>query len=308
MKIAVDFGGMVIKVSAYEGESPEPLWFETLEANSMQGMGQALARVKNLIGSRATGALSCMGIASPGIVDPVKCRVTFINGKYEDAVSVDFREWCRENFNCSLVMINDANAALRGETAYGCAVGYENAVMLILGTGVGTAAMMNGRMVTGVHNQAGILGGHFIVNPFGRGCNCGAVGCLETYAGSKEIIYQAEADRGRVKSRIFEERPLSMKWIAACRRYGDAYASRIMNTAIGYYAAAAVNMIHAYDPECVVLSGGITNSQEIVDEIVEIVRRQAWLPYGEPAFLHAENPDRSVTLGLVKEMNEHGYI
>ena len=307
MKIAIDLGGTVIKVSSYLDNNPDPIWFETLDAHSNLGIEQALTRAEDIIRRHANGNPTCIGIASPGIVDSDRCLVTYINGKFEDAVGFDFASWCKQHFSCDLVMINDANAALLGEVAYGCAVGYTNAVMLIIGTGVGTSAMMDGKLVRGVHNQAGILGGHFIVNPFGRGCSCGAVGCLETYAGSREIIYQAEADRNHKESAIFKERPITMKGIASCWEKGDEYATKIITTAIGYYSAAAVNLIHAYDPECVILSGGLTGSKEIVKEIQKNVYFLAWLPWGQPDFRHAENPERSVSLGLLKVMHEHEH-
>lgn len=305
MKIAIDFGGTAVKISGYKGEDFNPLWFETIPAHSEQGIRQAMERAEQVIDAHRTGQLECLGIATPGIVDSKACRVTCINNKYEDALDIDFRAWCKERFGCGLIMSNDANAALVGEVAYGCAQGFENCVLVIIGTGVGTAAMMDGKLVRGKHNQAGILGGHFIVNPFGRGCTCGAVGCLEAYAGSREILYQAEAERDHVTSAIYRERPLTMKGIARCWENGDRYAARILETAIGYYAAAAVNMIRAYDPECVVLSGGLTNSRFIVQEIEQIVRRQGWLPWGVPVFRHAERTDLSVSMGLLKEMCDY---
>ena len=305
MKIAIDFGGTWIKISSYEGNSVEPVWFESIPAHSERGIYQALERTEQVILAHGCSRPECLGIATPGIVDPVRRRITFINGKYDDAVGFGFAAWCREHFGCQMVMSNDASAALAGEVAYGCAQGFENVAMLIIGTGVGTAAMMEGKIIRGVHNQAGILGGHFIINPFGRGCSCGATGCLETYAGSKEIIYQAEAERDHVDSMIYQERPITMKGITDCWKKGDAYAGKIMTMAIGYYAAATVNLIHAYDPECVVLSGGLMNSPEIVEETMKLVRRQAWLPWGEPAMRVAKHPERSVSLGLLKGMNDY---
>lgn len=305
MKIAIDMGGTNIKISMYEGGSTEAVWFESIPAHSEKGVAQALKRTADVIRAHGCEKPEIVGIATPGIVDSVNRRVTYINGKYADAVDFDFTAWCEKTFGCPLVMINDANAALQGEVSYGCAKGCENAALLILGTGVGTAAIMEGRPVRGVHNQAGILGGHFIVNPTGRGCTCGGVGCLETYAGSREIICQAESERDHTKSMIFEERPVTMKGIIACWEKGDAFAAKIMNMAIGYYAAAAANLIRAYDPECVILSGGITHNPKIVEAIEAIVKRQGWLPWGVPKFVHAQNPDRSVSMGILKEMNSY---
>lgn len=70
-------------------------------------------------------------------------------------------------------MENDARAALLGEVSYGTAQGVADAVLFIFGTGIGTAAMMNGKIVTGRHYQAGILGGHLTTNVYGETCVCG---------------------------------------------------------------------------------------------------------------------------------------
>ena len=79
---------------------------------------------------------------------------------------------------------NDARAALLGELAHGAAVGVRDAVLLVAGTGIGTAAVIDGQLIRGRSGHAGILGGHLTIDRGGDPCNCGNLGCAEVYGGS----------------------------------------------------------------------------------------------------------------------------
>ena len=82
-----------------------------------------------------------LGIAFPGLVNPRDKVVVSANGKFVDAVGYDLKSWVARTFACPFILDNDANAALVGEVAYGCAQDTRDVVMMIFGTGVGAAAM-----------------------------------------------------------------------------------------------------------------------------------------------------------------------
>ena len=144
----------------------------------------AASRAENILKTDGYSCPDCVGIAYPGLVDPVKQLVISASGKYTDATKFDFSAWSRGRFGCGCILENDANAALMGEIGYGCAAGETDAVLMILGTGVGTAAVMNGELVRGKHFQAGCLGGHFPVGGEEWRCSCGGYGCVEANGSS----------------------------------------------------------------------------------------------------------------------------
>ena len=103
-------------------------------------------------------ASDCRGIAVSfcGIVDSRLGRITATNGKYHDGRDVDFVEWCRASFGLPLRLENDARTALIGERYAGSAQGFDDIVMVTLGTGVGGAVMMAGQLIQGRHSQGGL--------------------------------------------------------------------------------------------------------------------------------------------------------
>ena len=88
-------------------------------------------------------------------------------------------------------MDNDVNVMTLGELRHGAGVGYKSIVALTLGTGVGGGIVINGQVYHGSQNTAGELG-HTVVEPNGRYCGCGNQGCLEAYAGAKNIVERTQ--------------------------------------------------------------------------------------------------------------------
>lgn len=114
-----------------------------------------------------------MGIAMPCLVNPEKKRATEIYAKFTDAPELDLAAWSKEKFGLPIVMEQDSKAALLGEANFGAAKGYKDIVMVILGTGVGTAVMLDGRLLNGKHFSAGSLGSHIVIEmKNGRKCTC----------------------------------------------------------------------------------------------------------------------------------------
>jgi glucokinase len=242
-----------------------------------------------------------IGIAFPGIVDPIRKRVLSGNGKYLDALGFEWEAWAGEQFGLQLVMDNDANAALLGETAFGCAVGSDNAVIMILGTGIGSAALIQGKLLRGKHFQAGCLGGHFSIEGIGSGtpCNCGSVGCAETSGSGWGMARAVRMDEGFAESGLSSEEIVDFRALEKWDAAGDALAVRIMNRCINSWSTCAINLIHAYDPDVLILSGGVIRcGRRIVNPITENVHTYAWTPWGKVDVRVSDSPEHSVLLGL----------
>jgi glucokinase len=301
--IACDLGGTNIKIGVLK--DGEVIKKSSLRAFSEKGIIHQLSNledeVKKLVRDSGYELQDCsgIGIAIPGLVNCKEKRVLSINEKYKDAVNFKFDEWAENKFGQPLVMDNDANLALLGEMNFGCAVGHENAVLMTLGTGIGTAAVINGRLLRGKHYQAGCLGGHFITKVNGRKCTCGSVGCVEAQVGSWAIPFEVKECKEFSESMLAKVDLIDVKNIICCMEKGDRLAQEIFNHLIDHWSAAVVNLIHAYDPEVVVLSGGIMKAgDKILKPLRKKVLEMAWTPWGEVEFLKAQDPETSVLLGL----------
>src|SRR6478736_1146438 len=93
-----------------------------------------------------------------------------------------------------LALENDANAALAGGWQYGAGRGFQSVVLMTLGTGVGTSAVVDGVPLRGQHGQAGCLGGHVTVNIDGERCVCKNIGCVESEASTWALPTHARRD------------------------------------------------------------------------------------------------------------------
>jgi glucokinase len=162
---------------------------------------------------------------------------------------------------------NDANAAGLGEYHYGAARDFDTALVLTLGTGIGGAWIQNGQIYHG-QNFAGMEVGHTVVERNGRPCNCGRKGCWEMYASATGLITTTRE--------LMLSNPDSLLWelaagnlenvggrtaFTACRR-GDATASEVIETYIHDLASGVTNLINIFQPEVVVLGGGLAREGE----------------------------------------------
>ncbi|MBC8081504.1 MAG: ROK family protein [Gorillibacterium sp.] len=303
--IAVDFGGTHIKLGLMEQDTI--LVDARIPANSANGLLPKLDEVEKAINNMLTSIgrtlKDCVGIAiaMPGIVDAQYKRLLSINGKYEDGLEFNFSHWVSSRFGLPLVLENDARAALLGEVSYGIAKGSKDAVLVIFGTGIGTAAMIDGVLLRGKHHQAGILGGHLTTDIHGDRCTCGNLGCVEAQSGNWALPNRIRNHPDYHDSVLSEVGLLDYKQVLETAQKGDRVANRILDELILHWSAAIINMIHAYDPDTVILSGGLMNSADyLLPRIRDHVLKHVWTPWGKVEFKVAPSPEQSVLLGLTR--------
>ena len=243
--------------------------------------------------------LDGIGMAFPTIVDSDRMRLLYQYVKYTDANDLDLTTWAKARWNATLVMENDARAALVGEWQFGAGKGVDNLVMVTLGTGVGSAALVNGRLLKGSHYLAGNLGGHQTIRFDGKRCNCGNVGCLESEASSwalpemiKRHVLYPESPFAQGENSDFEA-------IFRLATAGDSLAISIRDHCLEAWAAGILNLVYAYDPDRIVLGGGVMHSAELILPFIQQkIAQAAWLPANAVQVVAAEQPDWAGVLGM----------
>ncbi len=165
---------------------------------------------------------------------------------------------------------NDANVAALGEMWKGGGRGFEDVIMITLGTGVGGGVILGGHMVAGSNGAGGEIG-HIIVNGSEEElCGCGGHGHLEQYASATGIVRMAkkrlERESAQTKLREFEN--LSAKNIFDCAREGDALACELVDTLGTYLALALSHVAATVDPQVFVIGGGVSRAGEILLDAV----------------------------------------
>jgi len=226
---------------------------ETVICDNLK-LDPALSRIADLFhvllrrNSIALETFTGMAFSFCGIVDADSRRILSTNGKYPDFETVDLSAWAVAKFNVPLRLENDARAALLGERHGGSARGFDNVVIITLGTGIGGAAMMQGRLVRGKHSQAGCLGGHLTVDYHGRCCKCGNIGCAEAEASSWSLPQLCAAHPNFARSPLSCLPKVTFADLFRFSSSADPCAVDVRDHCLRVWGACAVNGRHADDP------------------------------------------------------------
>lgn len=279
---------------------------QTVDSSGAHGLGPLLPRFaevfRDLLGQTGLRLDACAGVALGfcGLADFDAGRVLSTNKKYDDATSLDLPGWARADLGLPFRIENDARLALLGERSAGAAQGYDDIVMMTIGTGIGGAAMIGGKLLRGRHYQAGCLGGHLALNPRGRRCTCGAIGCAESEASTWALPEICAGWPGFADSRLASEPTLNFARLFEAADSGDAVAAEIVAHCIETWAALTVSLIHAYDPETVVIGGAVMRrAEQILPAIRRRVEDACWTPWGKVRVVPAACGEDAALLGAI---------
>lgn len=290
--------GKILAVESLATEKAQSL------ASLLPSVEEALRRL--LHGCGETTA-SCAGLAMgfPGIVDARTGKILSTLKKYEDVKQLDLTAWSHDAFGLPLRMENDARMALLGEQFAGCAQNKQDVVMMTLGTGIGGAAMLEGKLLRGAHAQAACLGGHLPVDFRGRACSCGNIGCAEAEAAGWSLPGIVRDHPKFSGSSLAKSERIDFRALFDAADHHDAVALDVRQRCLEVWAANAVALIHAYDPEVVVMGGGVMRRADIILPFVQShVDRHAWAAWGKPQIRAAALGEHAGLLGAVPLLME----
>lgn len=301
--VGIDLGGTRIKTGIVtDGALKAVRMIDTITGASFENhLASIQADIISLQQETGIAKLDGIALAFPGLVDTKNNRVIDTSNKYDDALSLNITDWAKDTFGLELKLENDARLACMGEWKYGAGIGTNDMVMCTLGTGVGTSAIINGSVLKGKHFQAGILGGHSVIDfKTDSQCSCGGFGCVESTASSWRIKSLAEKHPLFKTSLLCKAAKIDIASILQLSILGDELAVILKDHCISAWSAGIINLIHAYDPEIVVLGGGIMNSADIfIPEFKRIIKERAWCPSGMPEIKQAHYPDTAALLGAM---------
>lgn len=262
--IGVDLGGTNIKivVISNDGDVLEYLTCET--ADAVGSWAQTIKQNIDLIRKQRDQSPCHIGLAAPGLAAKDGRSIAYMQGRLKGLQGFVWQDFLESR----VVVLNDAHAALLGEVWRGAAQGYRNAILLTLGTGVGGAVLVEGHLIKGQIGRAGHLG-HVSVNSDGSPDIVNAPGSLEQMIGNYNI---AERSGGRFTStRLLVEAHLR----------GDSEATTIWLRSVHHLAAAIASFINAFDPEIVIVGGGIAQAgPALFDPLRKELDRFEWRPMG----------------------------
>ena len=304
--IGIDLGGTNIKVGLVDenynivskatAKTDLPRPAEEICESIVDTVWEALNAAKVTIGE-----VNSIGIGTPGVANRnsgvvlYSCNLGFNN--------TNLRTLIKAKLGKEVYVENDANAAAFGEVLNGAGKGYKDVVVVTLGTGVGGGIIIDGKIYTGF-NFCGAELGHTVIQYGGRQCSCGRRGCFEAYSSATALI--------NMTKEAMEAHPDSKMWQIAGSlenvdgktafdgmRADDDAAKQVVNTYIEYLGCGLTNIVNTFQPEVLLIGGGICKEGEnLTKPLEECIKRESY----------CIDPNRSTKLDIAKLGNDAGII
>ena len=210
--------------------------------------------------------VDAVGLAAAGFVDAEGERVMF--APHLPWRGDPTRSRLEERWGTRVVLDNDANCAARAETAYGAARGARDVLVVTLGTGIGGAVVLGGRVHRGRNGMAGEFG-HMQVLPDGAPCECGGLGCWEQYSSGNALVRFARTRIGRAPT-VLEEMcagdpaRVTGPMVTAAAEQDDVVALQAFESVGDWLGVGLANLVAAFDPEVVVVGGGVSAAGDLL--------------------------------------------
>lgn len=262
--IGLDIGGTQVKAVCVDEQGVVVTRVRRPSDDAAYGWQAATADIVAAF-ERDHGTAAAIGVSCPGIVRADGTAVAWMTGRMSGLVGFDFTQHL--NRPTPVPVLNDALAALVGEAWVGAARDAEHVALFTLGTGVGGALMAHGRLLRGHTGRAGHLG-HMTVNADGEPDICRTPGSIEMAIGDYTV-----ADRTRGHFRSTEA-------LVRAVESGDAAAATAWRLSIRQLAAAIVSVVNAFDPQRVLIGGGIASAGlALLTPLRQEIERVEWRPF-----------------------------
>lgn len=231
---------------------------------------KALQSAHNVADSDVMG----VGVGMPGIVDRAGGVSVFApNWGWRNVSLLDL---LRQRLDLPILLDNGAQATALAEMWFGAGKGLQNLVVLLMGTGIGSGIIAEGKLYRGSSNSAGEWG-HTCIVLDGRPCRCGSHGCIEAYAGAPAIIQQLrecspDSPLLRYNSQIEVIAGLHQAAVS-----GDPLAVATLEPVIDTLGAGIANLINLFNPQMIVLGGwsGMLLGDYLLPRLQAVVERYA---------------------------------
>ncbi|MBU4490672.1 MAG: ROK family protein [Actinobacteria bacterium] len=275
--LGIDIGGTKIAVAAVdaggemlvEGEFPSP----SRDGDAMvEAFGSLIGREFDRYREKGLD-VRAVGIAAAGYI--LQGEGILLESPNIAWRMVPLRQIAVEVTGLPAFLDNDANGAAAGERFVGAARGVDDFVYLTLGTGVGGGVYVGGKPLRG-HRGMGAELGHIVIDPNGPVCGCGHRGCLEVFASGTALgreaagVVAGDTDSVLLEMAGGEAGRITGKMVSRAAERGDRAALRAYEIWSGYLGMGIVDLIHIFDPELVVLGGGVSESGHL---FIDSVRR-----------------------------------
>lgn len=277
--VGVDIGGTGIQTGVVDDNGKmlaETSIITRVDLSFPEQVGQIVQSVRDVLAKAgyATDDLQSVGVGIPGIAD--KKTGVIINCNNLGWRHAPFRQEFQKHLDMPVYLENDANVAALAESYFGVSAGTSSSVFITLGTGVGSGIIINGKVWTGYHGIGGELG-HTILEIDGIPCTCGNDGCTERYCSATAIIWLARQYLQMHPDSLIMDMiggnltKINAKIVFDAAKELDPTAAKIVQFYIKCLARTIANVVNFFDPEVIVLGGGVSKAGDyLLDNIMRI--------------------------------------
>ena len=290
----VDLGGTTVKLGLFDVEGTVldkweiPTRKEDSGKHILPDIAEAiLAKMteKSIEKSQVQG----VGIGVPGPVDDKGVIIKAVNLGWD---TMNINEELGKLLGLPVQAGNDANVAALGEMWKGGGQGYENLVLVTLGTGVGGGIIINGKILTGSTGAGGEIGHMHLVDDEEEACGCGKHGCLEQYTSATGIVRLANRALAKnTRPTVLKQGEVTAKDVFDAVKAGDAVAIEIAEQFGCYLGKGLANIAAVTNPQAFVIGGGVSKAGTVLFDYINKYFQQY-------VFLGCKNVDfKLATLG-----------
>ncbi len=293
--LGIDFGGTKLLAAVVDLDSGEVIATAKKRTSATDSPDEILEKIHGAADAALEAAklkpknIVGIGVGAAGQVDAKQGVLLGTPNLSQAVIDLPIAESLRKRFGVRAALRNDVQVAATGELAFGAGKGVSDFLCCFVGTGVGGAVVIGGRLVTGVSGSAGEIG-HLVVDTGGRICGCGGRGHLEAYASRTAITYSLMGDlkRGRdsVLRKLAPDLTTATMWpesgavrsgiLEDAIAQGDQLVTETIMEAGRYLGYGLASVINLLNPARIVLGGGVIESVGLMyDVAVEYARREA---------------------------------
>lgn len=265
--IGIDLGGTKILAGVVEKQTGKVIFEVKNKTKKEKGNKKITAKIIETleellrISNIDKNEISSVGIGLAGQVE--RNKGILINAVNLECKDLNIKEILEEKFLIPVNIGNDVEVATFGELKFGAGKDHKDIVCIFVGTGIGSSIVKDGKIHLGASQSAGEIG-HIIVDLNGRACACGGNGCLEAYASrsaiESRILGAVKKGRKSIITELTDGKSISSKHIKKSLEAHDEVVTQYVNEAIDYLSGGIASVINFYNPELIILGGGLIQS------------------------------------------------
>ena len=271
--LAVDIGGtkIIAAIISVRGQVMAKEYRLTMaDEGPPSVINRIFSAIEHLLKANNTdlSQLDSISIAAAGAINFAKGRIT-LSPNLPEWHDIPLRDIVRERYGVTTLLLNDASAAALAEHRFGAGIGTDNLIYLTVSTGIGGGIIIDGKLYMGACGSAGEIG-HMTIDVNGARDSCGNIGCLETLASGTAVAREAIKRIRRGEESYLTEivggkiENITAEKVSLAAQHGDSLALAVIAQAATYLGAGLVNVVNIFNPEIIVIGGGMAQMGDLL--------------------------------------------